>query len=78
MNSEASGYAASLRQMVNGNYVDFDELRAAANRIEALEAALKPFAMKTDAPSLSKALGHISREHLWAARAALAPEHQDK
>jgi prefoldin subunit 5 len=40
-------------------------------RIEALEAALKPFAQNVKAVSLSKALGHITREHLLNARAAL-------
>jgi hypothetical protein len=49
-----------------------DELALeAADRIEALEAALKPFAQNAKAVSLSKALGHITREHLLNARAAL-------
>jgi hypothetical protein len=42
-----------------------------AARIEALEAALKPFAQNVKAASLSKALGHITREHLLNASAAL-------
>ena len=33
--------------------------------------ALRPFAAKADAASLSEALGHITREHLLAARSAL-------
>jgi outer membrane protein TolC len=43
----------------------------AADRIEALEAALQPFAQNVKAVSLSNALGHITREHLLNARAAL-------
>ena len=39
--------------------------------VAKLRAALEPFARKVDAVSLSGALGHIKREHLWAARAAL-------
>ena len=69
-----------LRFNATAGIPDFTNSRLldeAADRIEALEAALKPFAMNADAPSISKALGHISREHLWAAEAALAPE-QDK
>jgi hypothetical protein len=41
------------------------------DRIEALEVALKPFAQNVKAASLSKALGHITREHLLNASAAL-------
>jgi hypothetical protein len=39
--------------------------------IQLLEAALEPFARNADARSLSEALGHISRDHLLQARAAL-------
>ncbi len=38
---EAEGYAASLRQMADGNYVDFDELRKAADLIECLQSEIK-------------------------------------
>jgi hypothetical protein len=34
--SIAEGYAASLRQMADGNYVDFDELRAAAEYLDGV------------------------------------------
>lgn len=37
---EAEGYAASLRQMADANFVDFDELRAAADLIERQAKAL--------------------------------------
>jgi hypothetical protein len=49
-----------------------------ADRLEAQIAsarkALEPFAADVGAVSLSKALGHISREHLLAAKAALSDE----
>src|SRR5215475_8361510 len=45
--------------------------REAADEIGRLRAALKPFAQKADAFSLSHALGHITREHLLDARRAL-------
>jgi hypothetical protein len=44
------------------------ELRA---RVAKLEAALEPFVQNVSAASLREALGHIEREHLLAARAAL-------
>jgi hypothetical protein len=47
-------------------------------RIEALEAALQPFAQNVKAASLSKALGHITREHLLNVRAALDKATIDK
>lgn len=37
-----------------------------------LIAALEPFARNVDAGSLDEAIGHITREHLLAARAAVA------
>lgn len=40
-------------------------------KIEQLRAALEPFARNADAVSLFEALGHIKREHLHDARAAL-------
>ena len=43
----------------------------AVNSHDALVEALKPFALNPGAVSLSKALGHISREHLLAARDAI-------
>jgi multidrug resistance efflux pump len=46
-------------------------LEQAQARIKVLEAALQPFAQNVKAVSLSKALGHITREHLLKARAAL-------
>ncbi len=39
--------------------------------VAKLRAALEPFARNVDALYLSKALGHIEREHLLKARAAL-------
>ena len=42
-----------------------------AAEIERLRAALKPFAIDVGAVSLSKALGHIGREDLLRAKAAL-------
>lgn len=42
-----------------------------ATEIERLQAALKPFALNVKAESLSDALGHITREDLLRARAAL-------
>lgn len=42
--------------------------------IEQLTAALKPFALNVNAVSLRDALGHISREDLLRARAALEPK----
>ena len=44
------------------------DLRA---RVAKLEAALEPFVQNVNAASLREALGHIEREHLLAARAAL-------
>ncbi len=41
------------------------------NQLAKLREALKPFALNGGAISLSKALGHITREHLLAAREAL-------
>jgi len=38
---------------------------------ELLRSALEPFAANVNAWSLSRAMGHISREHLFAARKAL-------
>jgi hypothetical protein len=38
--SIAEGYAASLRQMADGNFVDFDELRGAAEYLDGLTAEL--------------------------------------
>jgi hypothetical protein len=49
-------------------------LREAADEIERLRAALEPFARNVYAVSLSEALGHIEREHLHNARAALEPK----
>lgn len=49
-----------------------DELERAAKRIGELEEALRPFAVSVGAVSLTKALGHITREHLLVARAAPA------
>ena len=40
-------------------------------RVAKLEAALEPFARNVNAISLREALGHIEREHLLDARAAL-------
>lgn len=47
---------------------------AAEDRIATLTEALEPFARNVDATSLAKACGHVTREHLHAARAALHPE----
>lgn len=44
------------------------ELRA---RVAKLEAVLEPFTRNIKATSLREALGHIEREHLLAAIAAL-------
>jgi hypothetical protein len=49
-----------------------DEMVKARAEIERLRAALKPFAKRVGAVSLSAALGHITREHLLEARRALA------
>lgn len=43
----------------------------AADEIALLRTALEPFARNADAVSLFEALGHIKREHLHDARAAL-------
>ena len=43
----------------------------AADEIERLRAALRPFALDVGAVSLSRALGHITREDLLRARDAL-------
>lgn len=42
--------------------------------IERLMAALEPFQRDVEAVSLINALGHITREHLLAARHAFAPK----
>lgn len=42
-------------------------------QLASARKALEPFAINVGAVSLSKALGHITREHLLAARAALSP-----
>jgi hypothetical protein len=44
-----------------------DEIRI---QLVTARLALKPFALNVGAISLSKALGHITREHLLAAKAA--------
>jgi len=47
-------------------------IRRVIGERDALRKALEPFALDVGAISLSRALGHISREHLLAAKAALA------
>lgn len=47
------------------------ELLRLRARVARLEGAVEPFARNARAKSLSEALGHIEREHLLAARAAL-------
>lgn len=46
-------------------------LRAKDAEIKKLRAALEPFARNVDAVSLSETLGHITREDLWRALAAM-------
>ncbi len=41
-----------------------------ADEIKRLRAALEPFQRHVDSVSLSGALGHVTREHLWEARHA--------
>lgn len=48
------------------------EVTAQDATIARLRAALVPFQTNVEANSLSSALGHITREHLWAARVALS------
>ena len=77
LEDEATELRANLQACVNQLAENTAIMDVARDRIERLEAALKPFAMNVDAVSLSKALGHITREHLRDARAALAGS-QDK
>jgi hypothetical protein len=64
LKEDANNAMAGMRSMI----------KTQRNTIEKMRAALEPFARNVDALSLSKALGHIEREHLWAARKALANE----
>lgn len=50
------------------------ELDTLCAEIEQLKAALQPFALNVNAVSLRDALGHITREDLLRARAALEPK----
>ena len=63
-------------QSIEAAVPSIEAILALRARVAQLEDALEPFARKVDAKSLSEALGHIEREHLLAARAALkdAPE----
>jgi hypothetical protein len=60
-----------VERLRDDRYFGFDMRCEAAAEIERLRAALKPFARKADAVSLSEALGHIEREHLRQARRVL-------
>lgn len=63
--------AAALTQAVDALAMASREQRV---KVERLEAALQPFALNVKAVSLRDALGHISREDLLRARAALDPQ----
>jgi hypothetical protein len=48
-----------------------EEVERLCAEVERLQATLEPFARNVESVSLSEALGHITREHLWEARHAL-------
>ena len=57
-----------------GAITDAEVIASLRAENERLRAALKPFALDVNARSLAEALGHITREHLLDARAALSGE----
>ena len=59
-----------LREMPSSLNDACRKLDAAYAEIESLRAALKPFALRPGAVSLSKAMGHITREDLIRANDA--------
>jgi hypothetical protein len=61
-------YYAELRVENERLRTDNERLR---QQRDALLKALKPFALNVEAVSLNEALGHIERQHLLDARAAI-------
>ena len=55
-----------------------DELEEARAYLRTAMDALEPFALNADAISLSSALGHVTREHLLAARDLLTQLKHDE
>lgn len=53
------------------------EIASLRAQVERMKSALEPFALNPGAVSLSKALGHITREHLLAAKEAFSSEKRD-
>lgn len=48
-----------------------------AAEIERLRTALEPFTRNVNAISLRRALGHVTREHLWQAQRAYEQRGRD-
>lgn len=75
-----NGFWLNGAHWLMGDFPD-DDCVEAADEIERLRSllakareALVPFAMDVGAVSLSRALGHVTRDHLLAAKAALNNE----
>ncbi len=65
---------STIRQRIGAETQSRPVSRHQEAEIYRLRTALEPFARKANAPSLAEALGHISREDLLRAQAALKNE----